>query len=132
MKNITNYILEKLIINKTSGVHHQKYNTRIDNFRDLEIDIDDKDVPEEFADKDFPDTRKKRYLGNGKQTNWWRWWKILAYNGPTTKTNLNLAIGNSNPTSYSSMYAELSKQNIITYNSKLKCLEAQPISKWDL
>lgn len=132
MKQITEYIIEKLKINSESGIKHQRYNTRIDDFKDLEINIDDEDIPVEFADIKYPDTRKKRYLGNGKATNWWRWWKILAYNGPTTKPNLNLAIGNSNPTSYSTMYAELARQNIITYNKKLRCLEAQPMSKWNI
>lgn len=100
------------------------------SFEDLKLDIDERDISYLYADKEYPDNKLHRTHKSGKELIWWQWWKILAYNGPTTKKNLNLAVGNNNGTSYSTLYARMNKLNVITYNTKLKCLEAQPISKW--
>ena len=132
MKKINNYIFEKLKISSSKDLVSNlssNHDSKVD-FKDLKLDIDEEDISLVYADKEYPDDRLHRKLQSGKELIWWKWWKILAYNGPTTKKNLNLAIGNDNETSYSTIYARMSKLNVITYNAKLKCLEAQPVSKW--
>lgn len=134
MKKINNYIFEKLKISSSkdlvSNLSSTKlHDTKVD-FKDLKLDIDEEDIPLVYADEEYPDDRLHRKLQTGKDLIWWKFWKILAYNGPTTKKNLNLAIGTDNETSYSTIYARMNKFNVITYNAKLKCLEAQPVSRW--
>lgn len=126
MKTISTYISEKLKISSKPGLLTNK----IKDFDELELDIDETTISSAYADAPYPDERFKRIRQNGTELLWWKWWKILAYNGPTTKGNLNKAIGNNMESSYSTIYARLNKLNVITYNTKLKCLEAQPVSKW--
>ena len=86
MKNLKELLFEKLKINSKSKV----------------IDINYK--PEDFC---YPIT-----TNSGKEYLWFKWWKYLIDNGPMSKKQLlsdfNLAI-----TSYSTMFAKLSKRNII-------------------
>lgn len=126
MKTLNTYLTEKLRISSKS----EQSTVKITDFDDLELNIDDDQISSYYADAPYPDERFKRTRQNGKELLWWKWWKILAYNGPTTKANLNKAIGNNMESSYGTTYARLNKLNVITYNKKLRCLEAQPVSKW--
>lgn len=126
MKTLNTYLTEKLKISSKSAPNMVK----ITDFDDLDLNIDNDQISSYYADAKYPNITRIRK--NGTELLWWKWWKILAYNGPTSKENLNRAIGNNNANSYSTTYAELNKMNIITYNRKLRCLEAQPVSKWNV
>jgi len=87
MKTLKELLFEKLKINSKSQV----------------IDID-KYKPEDFC---YPIGTK-----DGREYLWFKWWKYLIENGPTSKKEL-LSAFNLVVTSYSAMFAKLSKQNII-------------------
>lgn len=126
MKTISEYIIEKLKISSSKSTDIVM-STDID---DIVLNIDEDDIPSYYYDREFPDDRIHRKLNNGKELLWWKWWKILTYNGPQSKKTLNKAIGNDKEDSYSTIYAKFNRLNIITYNRKLRKLEAQPVSKW--
>ena len=135
MKSINTYIFEKLKITKDIQVP-KEYALKeiIDDPKKVKTDLLEEDIPLELNDHKFPDNMKKRFLknGDGKGDNlWWKFWKILAYNGPMKKETLNLSLGLV-PTSYSSIYADLSRQNIIIPDRKRKVLVAKPVSEWKL
>lgn len=83
MNNLNYYIFEKLRINK-----------------DIKLDKDNDDYP-------YPIKRK-----SGEKYLWFQWWEYLNDNGPMSKRDL-LTHFNLQPTSYSTMFADLSKRNII-------------------
>ena len=90
MKSIKEFIIEKFKINsKTVNTNY--------------IDSDD------YNDNDFIRPVKTK---NGKEFQWFTWWKYLWDNGPMTKHDL-LTHFNLQPTSYSTIFADLSKHNII-------------------
>jgi hypothetical protein len=49
---------------------------------------------------------------DGKEYLWYKWWKYLDGHGPTSKKDL-LSAFNLSVTSYSTMFAKLSRRNII-------------------
>ena len=103
MKKITEYILEKL---------------HVSQFKKDEHDLD------AFMDKDFPRATSTK---EGKEYLWFKWWKYLCINGPTSKRDLLIEF-KLQPTSYATMFAKLSKENIIT-PEKGK-LVAKKVSEW--
>lgn len=78
-------------------------------------------------DPDDIDRRKKRLNRNGDKYLWYKWWEYLCKNGPTSKKDLLTDFG-LQPTSYSTMFAQLSKQNIIV--PKGGKLEPRKMSEW--
>jgi len=88
MKQLSNYIIEKFKINS---------NTVNNNFKDSD----------DYDDFIYPVKAK-----NGKEFQWFIWWKYLLNNGPMSKYDL-LTHFNLQPTSYSTIFAQLSKKNII-------------------
>lgn len=100
MNNIIEYISEKLIINK---------NLRFNKG---------------FSDDEFPVPIKKK---SGEKYLWFQWWEHLKDNGPMSKHDL-LTDFHLQPTSYSTMFADLNKRNIIVpIKGKL---EAKDPSEW--
>ena len=86
MKNLKELLVEKLKINSQSKVDSDNYN------------------PKDFC---YPIETK-----GGKEYLWFKWWKYLIDNGPMSKKDL-LREFNLEVTSYSTMFAKLSKRNII-------------------
>lgn len=100
MNNISEYISEKLIINKDI-----RFNKGL-------------------SDDEFPIPIKKK---SGEKYLWFQWWEYLKDNGPMSKHDL-LTDFHLQPTSYSTMFADLSKRNIIVpVKGKL---EAKDPSEW--
>lgn len=117
MRNIVKYIQEKL---------------HISNFKKDDIDdtiIDDDMIPDEFADADYPDNKKSRKNKEGKEYLWYKFWKYLCLNGPTSKKDL-LKNFNLKETSYGTMFMQLSKLNIIIPKKRL--LYPVQVSQWKL
>ena len=115
MKELRTYITEKFKINK-------------DNARKYLDDIDG-NIPDELLNKQLPDDKKHRFMKGGKELLWWKFWKYLAINGSMTKEDLLTAF-NLKVTSYTTLFTQLSKENII--KSKKRLLSAQPVSTWNL
>ena len=100
MNNINEYISEKLIINK-----------------DIRVKVG-------LSDDEYPISIKKK---SGVKYQWFQWWEHLRDNGPMSKHDL-LKDFHLQPTSYSTMFADLSKRNIIVpIKGKL---EAKDPSEW--
>lgn len=138
MKTLNIFLFEKLHLDKNIKVSEDQVGDSrniIDDPNKVKTDLLEKDIPSEFNDlSSFPDNKLKRFKkgGDGKADNlWWKFWKILAYNGPMKKETINLSLGLV-PTSYSGIYAQLSKNNIIVPDRKRKVLIANPLSQWKL
>lgn len=100
MNNISEYISEKLIINKDI-----RFNKGL-------------------SDDEFPIKVKKK---SGEKYLWFQWWEYLKDNGSMSKHDL-LTDFHLQPTSYSTEFAKLSKRNIIVpVKGKL---EAKDPSEW--
>ena len=97
MKNLKELLVEKLKINSQSKV-------------------------DDYGDFCYPIT-----TATGKEYLWFKWWKYLIDNGPTSKKDL-LRKFNLIETSYSTQFAKLSKRNIIV--PKGGKLEAKEPNEW--
>ena len=86
------------------------------------------DWSEDFGLK-FPDDKKPRWDKKGKVHLWWKLWSILKTDGPMSKKDLLKKL-RLKETSYSTMFTELSKMNIIVPNKSTKKLEPMDPSKW--
>ena len=101
MKELKELLLEKLKINSQSKVNDDNYKA------------------EDFC---YP-----IITSSGKEYLWFKWWKHLMETGPIPKKELLSDFGLS-ITSYSTMFAKLSKRNIIVpVRGKL---EAKPADQW--
>ena len=89
MKNLKELLVEKLKINSQSKINYIDSN----NYKS-----------DDFC---YPIT-----TAAGKEYLWFKWWKYLIDNGPTSKSDLLNHFG-LKPTSYSTEFAKLSKRNII-------------------
>ena len=96
-------IIEGLKINSHTKINHISNNYK----------------PEDFC---YPTETKE-----GKEYMWFKWWKYLVDNGPMSKRDL-LRKFNLVTTSYSTMFAKLSKRNIIV--PKAGKLEAISPDNW--
>ena len=85
---------------------------------------------ESWLDCTFPDDKKPRIVA-GRELLWWRCYKLLCSEGPMTKAEILTKLG-LKPTSYTSMFTLLSKQNIIVPNKKTRKLEPRDPSEWKL
>ena len=84
------------------------------------------DVSDNYNDDDFPCRVRKR---SGQEFQWFTWWKYLMDNGPTSKRDL-LSHFNLVTTSYPTLFAKLSKQNVIVPSHGN--LEAKKPDEWKL
>lgn len=115
---------------------NKNYKSSLKDKKDIigntKVNVNDKDVPKEFADTEYPESKSIKDKNNNDRM-WFKFWKVLAYNGPMSKMDLMRKVNpEANEGSNTSMFASLVNQNIIKYDKKSKMLEAQPVSTWKI
>ena len=128
MKTLAQYIEEKLIVNKDYKAVPSNDALADNKWRELTIDM----VNSKYVDMDTdPKKFKKRlYNKDGSPTNWFAWWMILCIYGPMTRTELLRYCGLPEG-SYPKTWADMSKDGIIYYDTKLRKSCPKPMSEWE-
>ena len=130
MKSLSNYISEKLIINK-------EFKKAIQSVDDDDFDwnkLKFEDIDKKYRDADPPRGIHSLYKKNKEPYQWVKWWMMLTQKS-MSKTELFYKSGmikntNTKVQTHSSQFAILNRKNIIKYDSKTRKLYACPISKW--
>ena len=131
MKDIKNFINEKLVINRDSQVSSQEDINNPEFYRTCQIPEIDKEI-QNFLDKNnqlsFPHGYLPKKIRNTKNINssFYKIYSYLYFHGPTSKKEVLSFFGHTGSFSY--QWAEWSKLNII--NSDRGMVTCNNPSKW--
>lgn len=103
MKNLNDFILERLKLDRSTKIAK---------------------ISSSYNAEDFPVKTRKN---SGEKFQWFQWWEYVLDNGPISKSDLLIKFGKE-PTSYGTVFADLSKKNIIVPQKRK--LVAMPPEKW--
>lgn len=131
MKSLIEFIEEKLIINKDyKGIKSSPSKDTLDDNQWKKLTIDMVDFEYADVDTDPKNFKKRLYNKDGSPTNWFAWWMMLCIYGPMTRKELLQYCGLPEG-SYSKTWVDMSSDNMIRYNSKIRKSEPIPMSQWD-
>ena len=127
MISLTKYIIEKLLINKEYVDPLNKNDIKEIGWKNVKIE----DVDKKYADVNISTTPsyKRFYQKNGSPTNWFAWWMLLCIYGPMSRKEL-LKYCDLPEDSYTKTWSDMSADNIIYYDSKLRASCPKPMSEW--
>lgn len=128
MKNINNFIQEKLRIDKDTKIYAPDDKEFYDNcdIPEIDNDIDDK-LEKKKTNNWFPFKKRK---SNGKNTNWYRFYCYLYFNGPAKKTDVVKAIKGDTNSQYAETFTELRRFNICSSEKGL--WKAENPKNWNI
>ena len=131
MRSLMKYIAEKLVVDKDYKCDSAPNLDELKNggWKKLTINM----VPSEFADIDLNQYKcnKRLYNGDGTPTIWFAWWMILCIYGPMSRAKINPYV-DVDPDYNTTMWSQITKQNIIKRSTTAKGSEAVPMSEWNV
>ena len=129
MKSLIEYVSEKLLINKDYVDPLNKNEIKELGWKNVKIE----DVDEKYADVNIKSssTSKKFYKKDGTPTNWFAWWMILCICGPMTRKELLRCCGLPEG-SYINTWVDMSRFNMIYYDTKRRVSCPKPMSEWNI
>lgn len=127
MKSLQTYINEKLLVNKNYVNPKNKNEIKEIGWKNITLE----DVDKKYVDVNIKTTKssKRFYNKDGSPTNWFAWWMLLCKYGPMTKKEL-LGYCELPEGSYSKTWSDMSNDNIIYYDTKLRKSCPRPMSEW--
>ena len=133
MKSLQTYINEKLFVNKKYTDPNPTYVKNKDDLKENWKKVKIEDVDEKYADVNIKhsSTSKKFYKKDGAPTNWFAWWMILCICGPMSRKELLRCCGLPEG-SYSKTWVDMSRFNMIYYDTKRRVSCPKPMSEWNI
>lgn len=129
MKSLQAYINEKLLINKNYVNPQNKNKIKEIGWKNITIE----DVDKKYVDVNIKTTQssKRFYNKDGSPTNWFAWWMLLCKYGPMSRKEMLRCCGLPEG-SYPKTWADMSTENMVYYDTKLRATCPRPMSEWTI
>lgn len=127
MKSLQAYISEKLLVNRKYVNPQNKNKIKEIGWKNITLE----DIDKKYADVNIKTTQssKRFYNIDGSPTNWFAWWMLLCKYGPMSRKEMLRCCGLPEG-SYPKTWADMSTENMVYYDTKLRATCPRPMSEW--